>query len=315
MQIACPNCKTRYQIEPASLGANGRSTRCARCRHVWFARPPLAIAQPPKPAAASADKAASDDAVVAFGAELGPPALEPSPAARPAANGPSLDELAGLNAPPADNPGVEAAAAAEPAKVGLADITIPVEDAPPLVPAPGEAAPRPSIAPGDGRDDIESVAARRARAERRRKGRIPLPLVIVVLGVAVAALLGLRKTVVHYAPQLASFYGAIGLPVNMRGAAFTDLKIGNELHDGVPVLVVEGMIVSMTSKPIDVPRVRFALRNASGAEIYSWTAQPSQPVLEPFDSMPFRSRLAAPPAEGHDVQVRFFTSRDAAASR
>jgi hypothetical protein len=57
------------------------------------------------------------------------------------------------------------------------------------------------------------------------------------------------------------------------------------------------------------------LRNASGAEIYSWTAQPSQPVLEPFDSMPFRSRLAAPPPEGHDVQVRFFTRRDTVANR
>ena len=29
--------------------------------------------------------------------------------------------------------------------------------------------------------------------------------------------------------------------------------------------------------------------------------------------MPFRSRLASPPADGHDVQVRFFTRRDAVA--
>ena len=94
---------------------------------------------------------------------------------------------------------------------------------------------------------------------------------------------------------------------------FTDLKIGNEIHDGVPVLVVEGMIVSTVSKPVDVPRLRFALRSATGAEVYSWTAQPSQPVLEPFETMPFRSRLASPPAEGHDIQVRFFTRRDAVA--
>jgi hypothetical protein len=31
--------------------------------------------------------------------------------------------------------------------------------------------------------------------------------------------------------------------------------------------------------------------------------------------MAFRSRLAAPPAEGHDVQVRFFTRRDTVANR
>jgi len=36
-------------------------------------------------------------------------------------------------------------------------------------------------------------------------------------------------------------------------------------------------------------------------------------VLGAFENMPFRSRLASPPAEGHDIQVRFFTRRDAVA--
>ena len=168
----------------------------------------------------------------------------------------------------------------------------------------------------NGPPDIESVAARRARAAARRRRsrvRIPLPLAIVALVALCAALLGWRKDVVRHAPQLASFYSAIGLPVNLRGLTFTDLKIGNEIHDGVPVLVVEGMIVSTVSKPVDVPRLRFALRNATGAEVYAWTAQPSQPVLGAFETMPFRSRLASPPAEGHDIQVRFFTRRDAVA--
>ena len=40
---------------------------------------------------------------------------------------------------------------------------------------------------------------------------------------------------------------------------------------------------------------------------------PSQPVLEPGETLPFRSRLASPPGEGRDVQVRFFTRRDAVA--
>ena len=101
--------------------------------------------------------------------------------------------------------------------------------------------------------------------------------------------------------------------MNLRGLTFTDLKIGNEIHDGVPVLVVEGMIVSMVSMPVDVPRLRFTLRSAKGAEVYAWTAQPSQAVLGAFETMPFRSRLASPPAEGHDIQVRFFTRRDAVA--
>jgi hypothetical protein len=36
-------------------------------------------------------------------------------------------------------------------------------------------------------------------------------------------------------------------------------------------------------------------------------------VLGPFESLPFRTRLASPPADGRDIQVRFFTRRDAVA--
>ena len=69
------------------------------------------------------------------------------------------------------------------------------------------------------------------------------------------------------------------------------------------------MILSMVSQPTDVPRLRFGLRSASGAEVYSWTAPPPQPVLGAFETLPFRTRLASPPADGHDIQVRFFTPR------
>jgi hypothetical protein len=261
-----------------------------------------------------------DETVAAFRAELGVAATAPpgpAPAAPPitpgddAPGGPSLDDLISASI----SEGADAAAAPdETTALALADIPIPVEDSPPLVPA--RPATHVTSLDDNGPPDIESVAARRARAAaRKRRGRfrIPLSIAIVALVTLCLALLGLRRDVVRHAPQLASFYSAIGLPVNLRGLSFADMKIGNEIHDGVPVLVVEGLIVSMVSMPVDVPRLRFALRNATGAEVYSWTAQPSQPVLGPFEAMPFRSRLASPPAEGHDIQVRFFTRRDAVA--
>jgi hypothetical protein len=265
---------------------------------------------------------ATDQTVAAFrDAFVGEPTQhEPdgaSAATAEAPSAPSLDDLIGSDA---SEQAADAAAIvpAETPTVGLADIPIPVEDAPSLAPALQGDAPVTHITSLDdaGPPDIESVAARRARADARRRRnrlRIPLPLAIVALVTLCAALLGWRKDIVRHAPQLASFYSAIGLPVNLRGLAFADLKIGNEIHDGVPVLVVEGMIVSTVSMPVDVPRLRFALRSATGAEVYAWTAQPSQPVLGAFETMPFRSRLASPPAEGHDIQVRFFTRRDAVA--
>ena len=39
MQINCPNCSTSYQVTAASIGAAGRSVRCARCKNTWFVSP------------------------------------------------------------------------------------------------------------------------------------------------------------------------------------------------------------------------------------------------------------------------------------
>ena len=310
MQIVCPHCTTPYQIAETAIGANGRSVRCVRCQTVWRAAPPVVAPQPDVAPAPT-----SDEAVPAFQAALAEePAAEPAYDATAPSEPPAEPSLADLVAdPPRESTDTAPAEA-----LALADIPIPVESSPPLVPETDGPADADRITSLDdnGPPDIESVAARRARAtagRRRSRIRVPLPLAIVALATLCAALLGWRKDVVRHAPQLASFYSAIGLPVNLRGLTFTDLKIGNEIHDGVPVLVVEGMIVSTVSKPVDVPRLRFALRNATEAEVYAWTAQPSQPTLGAFEAMPFRSRLASPPAEGHDIQVRFFTSRDAVA--
>lgn len=38
MQLACPACHTAFHVDPAVLGAAGRTVRCARCRNTWFAR-------------------------------------------------------------------------------------------------------------------------------------------------------------------------------------------------------------------------------------------------------------------------------------
>lgn len=52
MIIACPACATRYVVPDSAIGVEGRTVRCAKCRHSWFqdgpdvAVPPPAIAAP-----------------------------------------------------------------------------------------------------------------------------------------------------------------------------------------------------------------------------------------------------------------------------
>ena len=108
------------------------------------------------------------------------------------------------------------------------------------------------------------------------------------------------------------FYKMVGLEVNLRGLAFKDIKVSNETVDGKPVLVIEGTIVGETKKPVELPRLRFSVRDAQGTEIYAWNAVLEQPVLNPGERAYFKSRLASPPPEGRNIDVRFFNKRDLA---
>ncbi len=41
MIIACPACTTRYVVPDSAIGVDGRTVRCAKCRHSWFQDGPL----------------------------------------------------------------------------------------------------------------------------------------------------------------------------------------------------------------------------------------------------------------------------------
>jgi hypothetical protein len=206
--------------------------------------------------------------------------------------------------------------------IATADST-PLDDSPAEYPADGSLIESPALAPIDQRpaagdtaraEDIETVAARRAKDEaRNRRFGLPLrglPAAILALILLDLGLIGWRAEIVRAAPQTASLYAAIGLPVNLRGLVLADVTTETLTSDGVPVLLVQGRIVSTAKRMVDVPRLRFAVRNASGNEVYSWTALPNRSLLAPGETLPFQSRLASPPPETRDVLVRFFNRHD-----
>ncbi len=187
-------------------------------------------------------------------------------------------------------------------------------EAPPL--APGVDGVAPADAAGVG-EDINSFAARRARrleSMRRRRWQPDLAAIILTLFVVNAAIIGWRADIVRLLPQTASLFAAIGLPVNLRGLSFANVTSAKETQEDVTVLVVEGTIANTTPAPVEVPRMRLAVRNEGGGEIYTWTALPDRAVLAAGETLPFRSRLASPPADGRDVVVRFFNRRDIAST-
>jgi predicted Zn finger-like uncharacterized protein len=306
MLIVCPSCSTSYDVTPASLAPSGRQVRCVRCRAVWHAEP------------AHADKVLLAAADIAPGTEHSAAAAAVPPEAGDTADGwAQSDALAGeqshggpLSSDMTEQGEGFEASTAEAGGSGT----------PPIAPSDGEASFHSfdDDGPVDQHEmpaeDIESVAARR---QRRGGKRSPASWPLSRLHSAVLALalldifvIGWRGDIVRAMPQTASFYGLLGLPVNLRGLTFDDVVTKTEQHEGVPILVVEGNVFNGGHKTQDVPRLKFVVRNAARQEIYSWTAVPSHASLAAGEAVAFRTRLASPPSDAHDLILRFVNRHD-----
>jgi predicted Zn finger-like uncharacterized protein len=308
MLICCPNCETGYQVAPQALGEKGRTVRCARCQRAWFATPeaePLVLETIAEPEFTPPPRRASDrptdplpDPLADYVPALDTARLEAewTPAGRPESADARPDERAQLLSP-----------RIEPV----------VADAPSLAPTI-EHVPMPSASAGDAplvlsaNGEIKTAAKPKPKRVRKpfKWPRPGLRAASIVLVGLVGGLLLFRSEIVRFAPQTASLYGAIALPVNLRGLTFENVTSVKEQRDGVTVLVVEGTIVSASASAVEVPRLRLALRGEAGNEVYVWTAAPNRSILAPGETLPFKTRLASPPPEGRDVLVRFAQRRE-----
>lgn len=286
MPIVCPHCSTSYAVDPATLGAAGRTVRCARCKQVWLASPEDARALVPslagrRPSAPVADWTEREPAAAMDEAE--PPVIE-SPSIASAMPNPDEPDAGGAGESARDGDAVIDAVIVQP--------------------------------------DAPSARSRRARGKDRHassrfavplsKTLFSLPTACAAMAALIAALIFWRSDVVRLLPQTASFYSLVGLDVNLRGLSFKDVKLTTETVEGKAVLVIEGNIVAGLRTPVELPRLRFVVRDARGADIYAWNAVLDQAVLKPGEKAWFRSRLAVPPADGRSLDIRFFNRRDIA---
>jgi predicted Zn finger-like uncharacterized protein len=288
MHIICPHCTTSYAIDPATLGTAGRTVRCSRCKEVWLARPEHAIeiAAPAPAMAAAGQQAGGTDGAAAEWKALAREEGEASDT--PVVDSPSISADW-----PVDGDGSSNSTETDWASTARHDM-----------------------------DDVGATGQHRSwfrklllapRLGAPGKSFVTLPTACAAMGALVLALIIWRVDVVRLLPQTAAFYKTVGLEVNLRGLMFKDVKITTETVEGKPVLVIEGVITGETRRAVELPRLRFSVRDAQGAEIYAWNAVLEQAVLKPGERAWFKSRLASPPPEGRNIDIRFFNKRDLAA--
>jgi hypothetical protein len=134
------------------------------------------------------------------------------------------------------------------------------------------------------------------------------PAVLIWFAALVAAwviLVGGRAWIVKFLPDAAPAYAALGMKVNFRHMDVGGVTAKLVEEDGRKILLVEGEIRNIGDAPRTPPRMRLAVDDSMGREIYFWTAAPPKSRLNPGERAFFRARLAAPPEEGADVRVRF----------
>lgn len=280
MQIICPHCTTFYDVDSSKFGANGRNVRCARCGETWLVKP--------EPAVAMAGPDAFEEVDAGWGVTPETPVREEEP---PHVQSPSIaadwnDEYAA---------GEEAEAGNEPhASRKLAWLPSLLRPLRSMLQAPA----------------LSRIAARIPALPRTRLPKVSLAFVATAMVALCLGLIVWRANIVRLMPQTGTFFKLAGFGVNLRGLEFDKLQLSSETVNGKPVLVIQGAMTNITRKPVELPRLRFIVRDQNGADIYAWNSVLEQPVLKADERLSFKSRLASPPVEGREIAVRFFQRRD-----
>ena len=152
------------------------------------------------------------------------------------------------------------------------------------------------------------LTAERHRVQRasRRAARRGWSILALACIVPLAGAAAFPESVVRAAPAAARIYSLAGMEVNAFGFIIRDAASELQMESGSALLAVRGEVVNVTETALPVPALRFLLRDKSGSETYAWTLDGvGTRTVEPGEATSFLTRVAAPPAQVDDVEIRF----------
>jgi predicted Zn finger-like uncharacterized protein len=287
MIIACPACATRYVVPDSAIGAEGRTVRCAKCRHSWFQDGPvLELAE----AVSAADRSSE----------------APSPQAAPAAPVRTADPLP-KPAPPASAHVSQPEPFAEPEAAPVAPPVAASE--PPVFAQPAEPAPtvvevaqsrEPAVAEYD--EEISQFDY----APPFRPRRNVLKVWTIAAGVFAALALGTVVAVSYFGlPD----WVPVSRPTFALGQADLVLDFPRTqqerrtLPNGTEYFGASGTVKNVGRETRSLPSILIVLRDARERIVYSWEIAPPKPSLAPGETVTINEAVTDVPRSAKIAEI------------
>lgn len=329
MQIACPACQTRYSLPDGAIGPEGRTVRCAKCRHSWFEAGPGGEEAPAAPEPAQPETPPVPPAPTTGGWDDAPeqPASPPAspgydaPPAPPVPPAPSFDGGTnyggGASYEPAPEPTFEQPemppqpmpGTPEPYAEGAGDAEawpeVPEFDGPADTPTPAAvehvpsppAPEMPAAAYEEGEwDEYEEPAPRKSKL------RLIIVILLVLAAVAAAAFFAVR----HYGAPAWLPMGQVAF-----APASEDLQLEfpveeqdrRKLDNGLQYFAASGTVTNTGRQTQYVPDVQVVLRDAQERVVYSWELEPPKRKLAPGETLTINEAVTDVPASARVVEI------------
>ena len=275
MIIACPACTTRYAVPDDAIGIEGRTVRCAKCRHSWFQDGPSLETAEPAPAAATAS----------------PPPAAPAQSTPPSAPAPGTPPAA-----PAQDTAAEASAEVEQQETREPEPAIPVPQRP-AEPAP-EAEDAGYAASQD--EGYYSPFDRRAPFRPRRN---TAKLIMIAAVLFATVVLGATAWVWRFGlvpASSATFAEAqpelvLDFPPNRQDR--------RTLANGTEFFGASGTVTNVGAAERSLPSILIVMRDARERIVYRWEVVPPKRRLGPGESVTINEAVTDVPKSAVAAEI------------